>query len=268
MPRGMRMREMRAPYMSEREYPSMGRRRMRDRARGRDMNYAYIDYEGDMARGRGRDRAGSQDYGDYENDMARGRGRDRESGQDYGDYEGDMARGRGRQDGHYPMMRGQEYYPIEVMGRFDGYYGMGDDYARGGRGRDMARGRSYMFDDYGYDYAGDYGETLTKEELQHWNKKMTKEMEEKEKQFFTKENISQKAKQMGVQMDKFNEDELNTASLLTYNTYCMALKPYVGTNMDVYLAMGKAFLTDKNAAVKGGEKLAVYYDSIVEGEDD
>lgn len=284
----MMMRDGRNPYGSEGGYVTSERRRRRRGRRGdRGMDEDYADYEYDMARGgggrgRGGDRA--SDYGDYESeDMARGRGRGRgrDRASDYGDYEGDMARGgsRGGRDGHYPMMQG--YMPIEAMGRFTGYWGepeedfAGGDYARGGRGGNRGGGRGsrggdragsdYGYD-YGYDYAGDYGETLTKEELEEWKHKLMKEVEEKDRHFFTKENIAQKAKQMGIEMKEFKEEELVVATLAMYTDYCKALKPYVGSNMDVYIKLAEAFMMDKDASVKGGEKLAVYYDNIVEEE--
>ena len=269
----MMMRDGRNPYGSRGGYITRNRPR-RGRGRDRGMDYEYDmsgrDYA-DMAR---RDRAGDmargRDYGDYEsNDMARGggRGRGRDRAQDYGEY-GDMARGGG-QDGHYPMGQGSSYRPIEAMGYFTGYYG-GEDYAGGDYGYDMARGgrgggrdRAY---DYGYDYAGDYGENLSREELEEWKKKLLKEVEDKDKQFFSKEMIGQKAKQMGVEMKDFNEEELVIATLLAYTDYCKTIKKYVGNNMDIYIELGKDMLEDKDASVKGGEKLAVYYDNIVEEE--
>lgn len=273
MPRG---RMMNVRRNARGEFAPM--RRSRRGSMGGDYNYEYREYP--EYGGRGYVFAGG-DSTSQGQDMTRGR-RDYESGgqsdmagMDYADM-----RGRGGRDGHYPMGQGSTYFPIEAMGRFSGYWGepQGDygDMARGGRGRDRGdynydmrgRGRDYGYYDYGYEDYGDYGETLGKEELEKWNKKMMKDLEEKDKHFFSKENISQKAKQMGVQMDKFGEDELATASLLSYNTYCTALKPFVGANMDVYVSMGKAFLTDKTSSVKGAEKLAVYHDCIIEGEDD
>lgn len=178
-------------------------------------------------------------------DMARGRRNM--------DYNYDYA--RRRMDGHYPMSAGSTYYPIEAMGVFNGYYGMG--------GQDYARGRYRR--DYTYDYAGDYGENLGKEELEHWNKKLMKEVEDKDKQFFSKENIMRKAQEMGIKFDKFNQEEFYVTALMMYTDYCKTL----GTaNMDIYLRLAKDWLEDDDVAVKGGEKLAVYYDCIVEGEDD
>lgn len=167
-------------------------------------------------------------------------------------------------------------YPFNVEGefsRYDGHYDPVNN--REIFEYDMERNRDYAMRDMNYRYTGgdrnrgyndygDYGETLSREELKKWNKKMLKELDEKDKNIFTKEMISQKAKQMGIRMNEFNEDELLTASLMMYSDYSKELKPYVGSNIDIYIAMGKAFLTDPDASVKGGEKLAIYHDCIVE----
>lgn len=222
--------DRRNPYGSRGGYVVSSRR-------GRDMRM-----EEDMRR--------NQDYMPY--DYEKG-GRGNMAGGS--DYYGDMDMARNGRDGHYPM-QGRMYQPIEAMGYFNGYYGIGEeDFARGGRGSDNLGGRDY----YG-DYAGDYGERLSKEELDKWCKKLMHEVEETDKHFFSKELVAQKAKQMNIQMDMFNEDELLIAMLLIYTDYGKILKPYVGTNMDLYIPLGKAFLTDEDSEVKGGEKLAIYYD--------
>ena len=261
----IRMSDGRNPYGSEGGYVSSrrSRRSRRDRGMRRGMDYAYDrgdyrggDYEYDSRRG---DRAYSeQDYA--------GSRRDYESGRQYdmarSDY-GDM------RDMHYGERQGN-FRPVEAMGYFTGYYGGGEDYARSGR-RDY--GYDYNYDmrgrrDYGYDYAGDYGEKLTQEELEHWRKKLDKEVgDEQSKHFFKKENIEQKARQMGLEMKHFNAEELAIASYMIYSDYCKSLKPYVGQNMDVFVKMGEEFLNDPDSAVKGGEKLALYFE-IVAGEDD
>lgn len=158
-------------------------------------------------------------------------------------------------DGHYPMVQG--YVPIEAMGRFTGYYGMGEDNARGGRRRDMAR--------YGrrtYDYESGM---LGQEEIMEWSEKLKEELEDKDKQYFSKENIKKKAEEMGIKFDKFSLDEFYLTVLMVYTDYCKTL----GTaNMDIYLRLAKDWLEDDDVKVKGGEKLATYHDYIVEGDDD
>lgn len=279
----MTMRDGRNPYGSRGGYVVSSRRGRRSRRdRGMDYGYDRGDYRGgDYEYGSRRsDRAYSgQDSArgrrDYEqsgqSDMARRDYADMRSGRDYddyGDYAGDM-RGDMR-DMHYGERQGN-FRPVEAMGYFTGYYGDGEDYARGGRrdygdydyGYDM-RGRY----DYGYDYAGDYGEKLTKDELEEWKKKLLKEVDETEKQFFTKERISQKAKQMGVEMKDYSEEELVVATAMVYTDYKKTAKKYIGNNMDFYIELARDWLEDKDAAVKGGEKLAIYYDCIVSGEDE
>lgn len=211
----------------------------------------YVDSRGRRDRMRGRDARSDYEYRDRQSDMRRG---DRAySQQDYARDYGYDERDRGydsRSD--YNDMRG-EYRPIEAMGYFSGYYG--------GQDRRYDRGNDY--NDYG-DYEGDYGETLTKEELKKWEEKLMEEVDEPQaKQFFKKENVEQKARQMGVKVDK--PEELAVASLMVYTDYCKALKPYIGSNMDIYIKMGDMFLNDKDSEVKGGEKLALYHD-LVSGE--
>lgn len=262
MPR-RRMRDGRNPYGSRGGYVT-SRRSRRDRAMEED--YARNNYANSN-----RQYGSSRDYNSYEEqDYARG-SRDyeqsRQRNMDYSDYRGsmrndyayeeDMARGRGR-DGHYPV--GQTYYPIEAMGTFNGYYGMNEDYARGrGRGYSMARGGR------GRDYNYDYGEMeyLEEEDLEEWSEKLKDELEEKDKQFFSKENIKHKAEQMGIKFDKYSMEEFMVTALMVYTDYCKTL----GTaNMDIYLKLAKDWLEDKDAGVKYGEKLASYYDNVVDPE--
>lgn len=252
----------RNPYGSRGGYVSSRRpRRGRRGDRAMDNDYARRDYGRNAMR-----------TGDYD-DMARGRrdyeGNDMGVGRQY-----DMRNGYDRDmtdygmDGHYN--RGmQEYRPIEAMGYFNGYYGMPQDYARGDMrmdyGYDMRRGMDYGdYRDYGgYNDYGDYGSTLSEEELETWCKRLKSQLNEQEKQMFSKEMIKQKAKQMGKQMEGFGEKELETTVLMIYTDY----KNTIGANVDVAIKLAFDWLNDKDVAVKNGaEKLAVYYDCIVEGE--
>lgn len=283
----MDMRDMRG--MDGRRLPPRNSRgEFRRRRRGdRGMNYADMrgdmrmrDYEMDMRRGDGRvirsyprmDYAGDMNY-----DMARGGqgGRGRGDRGDYGNYDmamgqdmrsmdyrggdySDMRRGDGH---HYPeQMGGQTYYPIEAMGRFNGYWGM----PQGDYGYPDMRGRRDYGYDYGYGDYGDYGETLSEKELEHWNKKLMSQLDDREKQMFSKEMISQKAKQMGKPMEGFGEKELEVATLMVYTDY----KQSIGQNVDLSVKLAYDWLTDKDVKVRGAEKLAVYYDEIVMGGED
>ena len=233
-----------------------------------------------MSRGRGRGRRGDRgmDYGDMRDDMRMRDGRVIRSyprvhygdmrGMDYGedmrggDYRGDMRGG----DGHYQHGRQSNYEPVEFMGYCQGYAGSPDhgDY-RGGRdyGYDMRGGygrRDYGYD-YGYDDYGDYGETLSEKELEHWNKKLMEQLDEREKQMFHKDTIMQKIKQMGKPMEGFGEKELYTATIMVYTDY----KQSIGANPDLAVKLAYDWLSAKDVAVKGAQKLAVYFDEIVMG---
>jgi hypothetical protein len=176
------------------------------------------------------------------------------------EYRGDMA----MNDGHYMHGRQSAYEPIEFMGYCQGYAGTPDhgDYGRGrDYGYDMRGRRDYGYD-YGYDYGGDYGQTLSEKELDEWCHKLKGQLDEREKQMFSKEIITQKAKQMGKSMEGFGEKELEVTTLMVYTDY----KQTIGQNVDLCVKLAYDWLTDKDVAVKGAEKLAVYYDCIVEGE--
>lgn len=213
-----------------------------------DMNY-------DMARG-SRGGRGRGDRGEY--DMARGE--DMRS-MDYrgGDYRGGQMSGRGDYgDMHHGGMGRGGYEPVEFMGYCSGYYGAPQDY-----GYDMRGRRDYGYD-YGYRDYGDYGETLSDEELKKWEHKLMSQLDEREKQMFHKDTIMQKSKQMGKQMEGFGEKELYVTTLMVYTDY----KQSIGQNPDLAVKLAYDWLADKDVAVKGAEKLAVYYDCIVEGDDD
>lgn len=225
--------------------------------------------------------------GEFTRRGGRGRSRRMDRGMDYGypEHREPMGR-RSREMGSYPEMDGHHqpmyggrtggYEPVEFMGYCTGYAGAKEDYGypmygdMRGRGRDMGYrnydmrgGRDYGYD-YGYDDYGDYGETLSEKELDHWCEKLKKQLDDQEKQMFHKDMISQKAKSMGMQMKDFGEKELEVATLMVYTDY----KRTIGKNPDMAIRLAYDWLTDDDVAVKGAEKLAVYYDCIVEGGDD
>lgn len=269
------MRDSRNPYGSEGGYvtsrdPRRSRRMRRMRDRGMDYGYDGRDYRGgDMEYDSMR---GDREYSQSQNQRSR---RDYESmGQyDMGYDDIDMrsrrrnAKGQYMSDGHYGA-EGKTYYPIEAMGTFNGYWGKPqEDYGRYDmRGGRYGRDGNYPMYDYG-DY-GDYGESLTKEELEHWKKKLMKEVDEKDKHFFEPQNIEQKARQMGAEMKGFNAEELALVTLMVYTDYCKTIKKYIGSNMDIYIELAKDWLTDPDSELKGSERLAVYHDEIVMGGED
>jgi hypothetical protein len=64
-------------------------------------------------------------------------------------------------------------------------------------------------------------------------------------------------------MEGFGEKELYVATLMVYTDY----KQTIGQNVDLSVKIAYDWLADKDVKVRGAEKLAVYYDCIVEGED-
>lgn len=224
-----------------------GRRMRRYSRRDRGMSYGYNGHTG-VRMGERYPMDGNYSNSQYQN--SRGR-RDYESGR-----QSDMGYNYPRMnDGHYGQ-EGRTYYPIEAMGTFNGYYGMPErDYGRYDmRGRDI-RG----------DY-GDYGESLTREDIEEWKYKLMKDIDEKDKHFFEPQNIEQKARQLGVEMKDYKPEELAITAMFLYTDYCKTLKKYIGANMDVYVELAKDWLTDPDSALKGSERLAVYHDEIVTGD--
>lgn len=223
---------------------------------------------------------------DYRRDYANG---NNEYNDRYGNEQGqdqrDMARYRDMErSGQYD----RHYQPIEIMGRFNGYYGGENDYARGrdyGYGSDYARSGDYRQDyarrdmrdygygsDYNYDMRRDYDYMpydyaqgsgyLSDKELKMWADKLMKSVDEKDMQFLSRENIRKKADELGIKFEKYSFEEFYVAVLMNYTDHC---KTIGNANMDTYLKLAKDFLEDEDTAVQNGEKLATYYDYIVQG---
>ena len=153
--------------------------------------------------------------------------------------------GRGRRD--YG-----EYYPISIRGEvgrmhepYDGNYRMG--------GMDYGRSRR------------DYGEPdyLSDDELMEWSKKLYEEIDPNHKQYFTRDNIERKYKELGIELRDFTFDELYTTALMLATDYGKTLTRFGINSPDMFLYFAKDFLEDDDADLVGGEKLAAYYDNIV-----
>ena len=126
------------------------------------------------------------------------------------------------------------------------------DYARGGR-------RDYGYDyNYGMDYGEDY--KLDKQDIEHWTKKLMKDIDDKEKEMFSKEKVLNKAKEMGIKFEEFTPEEYYVTVLMTYTDYCKTLG---SANIDLYLRLAKDWLMDDDVEIKYGEKLGAYFDNIV-----
>lgn len=242
-------------YDGRRMPPRNSRGEFRRRRRGdRGMEHGY-----DMRMGDGRVIRSypRMDYAqDMNYDMARG-GQGRRS--DYGEYDmrgGDYRGGQMSGDGHYQHGRQSGYEPVEFMGYCSGYYGAPQsDYG-------YMRGRRDYGYDYGYGY-GDYGETLSEKELEHWERKLMGQLDEREKQMFHKDSIMQKIKSMGLKMEGFSEKELYVNTLANYTDH----KKSIGQNPDLAIRLAYDDFCDEDSEYKGAEWLAVYFDTFVEPKD-
>lgn len=251
------MRDMRYMPDGRRLPPRNSRGEFRRRRRGdRGMDYGY-----DMRMGDGRvirSYPTMHPQGDYARDMNYDMARRedmRGGGYRGGDYRGGQMMG----DGHYQHGRQSGYEPVEFMGYCQGYAGSPEhDYGRRG---DYGYRRDYGYD-YGYPY-GDFGETLSEQELESWNKRLMEQLDEREKQMFRKEAIIPKFKQMGIEMKDFTEDELYVFTLAKYLDH----KHSIGQNPDLAIKIAKDNLCDQDIAYQGSMYLMKYFDTFVEPRD-
>ena len=179
--------------------------------------------------GRGRDRA----MADYNYGAERDRG-----------YDMRYDREPMRADGHYPMERyGEHNRPMQYE-----MYGIGG----------MRPMNDYGYD-YNYDYAG-YDYAKENEEYKKDLKKWIEKLKAKDRFGWNKEQIIQKAKEMGVKFEDYTEEEF-------YATYLMMVSDYKNVSNDphMYLVLAKQFLEDDDIAMKGSEKLCAYLYEIVKG---
>ena len=177
-------------------------------------------------------------------------------GNDYGmhsDYAGNPDYGRGYADGLADGRRG-------VKGT--GPYGMRDrndynqDSAYNDR-RDYNDQRDYDMRDYGIP-------RLTPEDLQWWKNHLENEDGTKGPRF----NLSQTtpvAERLGIRFNNYTPEEFCMAMNMFYSDFCMDLRNFIPQEREAteYAKMARRFMEDKDAGVKGSDKLAVYYHCIV-----
>lgn len=123
-----------------------------------------------------------------------------------------------------------------------------------------------MYDDYRMyppmmygrrDYAS--SNRLSTKELEAWHRKLMSQVGDSSKDMLSEDKILKKAKEHGIKMDKFNEDEFIVTVLLMYTDYWETAGR---GNIDMYVKLAEDFLCDEDAKIKGGEKLAAYFDAI------
>lgn len=164
----------------------------------------------------------------------------------------DRARSRSSMRDRYDDMRDRRYEEdLRRMSRdYRPSYDGREDYARYDRlRRDNDYDRMY---DYNRDYASESEEY--DKDLHEWANKLKSSDRFK----VPKEQVIIQAKNMGVEFKDFDEDEF-------YTTYLMLLSDYksIANDYNIYVKMANDFLTDKDAALKGSEKLCAYMYEIV-----
>lgn len=125
--------------------------------------------------------------------------------------------------------------------------------------RDYAGYKEYQdYNDYtDMDYA--YEEKDYKKKLEHWTDKLKK----KDTRFnISKEQVINRAKQMNVKFEEYDEEEFYFVYLLN-----IAMYSNITNDSNVYIGMAKKWLENEIEEVKGEEKVCKYIYEILEGEE-
>lgn len=184
-----------------------------------------------------------------------------------GDYGYDMEMGGRYGDSEYRDRRNYAYNNQyengtyvgndQPDGEYDRHYGYYPLYMREG---DYVRRRANRMNRYTRDYASNNESYLSEEQLMEWAKDLMRDVEEKDKPYFSRENMQRKAQEMGIRFEDFSFSELYVTTLMMYTDY----KDTLGTaNMDLYIRLAKDWLCDEDSELQYGEKLAAYYDSVI-----
>lgn len=228
--------------------------RMRDylSRHARDMRNPYGSRGGYVVSDR---RGGGRDYEHNSmGDMAYNReyspmGYDRGySGYDYAQSGGNNQYGgqSNRDSGNYGGDMNYGYPPVTRSGYFN-YNTYGGDYnydMRGGR-RDYASG--------GEDYK------LSPTEIRKWDAEL-----KKEGATYTIDQIRQVAQQHGIRFDEFSPELLTAVANMMHTDY----KSVVNGDVGMFVKMAKAFLCDDDFDGTPEEKAYLYYNAIVNKDDD
>jgi len=127
----------------------------------------------------------------------------------------------------------------------------------------MAHGSDYNYD-MGYDMRGrDYAEEnykLTPSEIRKWEKELKKE----NGSAFTTDQVRQIAQQQGIRFDEFTPELLTVIANMMYSDYGETVKGDIST----FVKLAKDFLCDEDFDGEPEEKAYLYYNAIVNKEDD
>lgn len=162
-------------------------------------------------------------------------------------------RNRGSMRDRYDDMRDRRYEEDRRRMSRDRRYDDREDYRYDRPRRDMEYDRMY---DYSRDYARDYAYESEEydKDLHEW----ANDLKAYDRFKVPKDQVIIQAKNMGVEFKDFDEEEF-------YVTYLMLLSDYksIANDYNIYVKMANDFLTDKDAALKGSDKLCAYMYEIV-----
>ena len=154
-------------------------------------------------------------------------------------------------DGHYGK---QGYQGRHMVGQQYGEYPRRNEYEMYGYG---IGGFRPMMNDYGmYDYSSEDMEHEWREDLHEWSEKLKKH----DRFNMPKEQLINKARQMGVTFDMYDEEEFLTTYYMVMSDY-----PQIANDPHTYLALAKDWLHDKDSKLQGADKLCAYYYEVIEG---
>lgn len=104
------------------------------------------------------------------------------------------------------------------------------------------------------------GEGLSAGQIKGWMDHLENE-DGTEGPHYTKEQVDQYRRGLGIDCRLM---ELYAAANMMYSDYCKVLRKYGVDRPEVYVELAAAFLRDRDAGAK--DKLAAYYECVVEGE--
>ena len=109
---------------------------------------------------------------------------------------------------------------------------------------------------------------LDEEDMKEW-KKMLKNADGTMGEHFDKHEVEQASKSLGIMPQEYTMEDLCMVANMLYSDYCDTFKNIIPKDKEVkyYTKMAEDFLDDKDSAVKGSEKLAMYYYCIVSDEE-
>lgn len=140
-----------------------------------------------------------------------------------------------------------------------GYFDYNDDYRYDMRGYDYNRGRDYNYDMRGRDYAEEDFK-LTNSDIKKWEKAIR----ESGGSIFGKEQVEAVARQSGIKFDEFSPELLTVVASALKSDYGKT----INGDVSLFIKLAKDFLCDDDFDGTPEEKAYLYYNAIVNKDDE